>query len=89
MLESRVYDLCLPLEDLNWSFLCVDSKLCYGFWFCRYTRILVRSMEWSTRRLRYLLDTEELIRNHGVDLILGMLIIFFLFVFLLLQENHH
>lgn len=30
-------------------------------------------MELSTRRLRYLIDTEELIRNHGVVLILGII----------------
>lgn len=35
-------------------------------------------MELSTRRLRYFLDTEELIRNHGADLILGIIIIIFL-----------
>lgn len=37
-------------------------------------------MELSTRRLRYFLDTEELIRNHGADLTLGIIIIIFLLV---------
>lgn len=62
---------------ITWRFwICKFWVVVGGFWLCRYIRILERSMELCTRRLRYLLDTDVLIRNHGVNLISGIIIFF-------------